>query len=117
MKSKVAPFDDGMHEFGPAEQYVFHLTRYEGLPEAPEALATGEESKVICTFESATSGQCWIVDPSGKVVEYVKPPVVEEGPFRMLVTTIERNPFLGRVLTGRRARARARALAIVSPLL
>jgi GTP-binding protein len=36
-----------------------------------------------------------------KVVEYVKEPVVEEGPFRMLVTTIERNPFLGRVLTGR----------------
>jgi GTP-binding protein len=36
-----------------------------------------------------------------KVVEYVKPPQVEDGPFRMLVTTIERNPFLGRVLTGR----------------
>jgi GTP-binding protein len=36
-----------------------------------------------------------------KIVSYVKPPVVEEGPFRMLVTTIERNPFLGRVLTGR----------------
>ena len=36
-----------------------------------------------------------------KVVEYVKPPKVEEGPFKMLVTTIERNPFLGRVLTGR----------------
>ena len=36
-----------------------------------------------------------------KVVEYVKEPVVEEGPFRMLVTTIERNPFLGRLLTGR----------------
>ncbi|KFL25428.1 translational GTPase TypA [Paradevosia shaoguanensis] len=36
-----------------------------------------------------------------KVVEYVPEPKVEEGPFRMLVTTIERNPFLGRVLTGR----------------
>ncbi len=36
-----------------------------------------------------------------KVVEYVPAPKVEEGPFRMLVTTIERNPFLGRVLTGR----------------
>jgi GTP-binding protein len=35
------------------------------------------------------------------VVAYVKPPKVEEGPFRMLVTTIERNPFLGRILTGR----------------
>jgi len=36
-----------------------------------------------------------------KVISYVRPPKVEEGPFRMLVTTIERNPFLGRVLTGR----------------
>jgi GTP-binding protein len=36
-----------------------------------------------------------------KVIEYVRPPKVEEGPFRMLVTTIERNPFLGRILTGR----------------
>jgi GTP-binding protein len=36
-----------------------------------------------------------------KVVSYVPAPQVEEGPFRMLVTTIERNPFLGRVLTGR----------------
>ena len=36
-----------------------------------------------------------------KVVEYVPAPKVEEGPFRMLVTTIERNPFLGRILTGR----------------
>jgi len=36
-----------------------------------------------------------------KIVSHFKPPVVEEGPFRMLVTTIEANPFLGRVLTGR----------------
>ena len=36
-----------------------------------------------------------------KVVEYVPEPVIEDGPFRMLVTTIERNPFLGRILTGR----------------
>src|SRR5689334_398351 len=36
-----------------------------------------------------------------KVVEYVPEPKVEEGPFRMLVTTIERNAFLGRLLTGR----------------
>ena len=36
-----------------------------------------------------------------KVIEYVREPKVEEGPFKMLVTTIERNPFLGRILTGR----------------
>ena len=36
-----------------------------------------------------------------KVVSYVREPKVEQGPFRMLVTTIERNAFLGRLLTGR----------------
>jgi GTP-binding protein len=35
------------------------------------------------------------------VVRHFHAPQVEEGPFRMLVTTIESNPFLGRVLTGR----------------
>jgi GTP-binding protein len=35
------------------------------------------------------------------VVRHVEPPEIEDGPFRMLVTTIEANPFLGRVLTGR----------------
>jgi translation elongation factor EF-1alpha len=35
------------------------------------------------------------------IVKHFQSPVVEEGPFRMLVTTIEANPFLGRVLTGR----------------
>ena len=35
------------------------------------------------------------------VVKHVEEPKVEIGPFRMLVTTIERNPFLGRILTGR----------------
>jgi GTP-binding protein len=32
---------------------------------------------------------------------HVPAPLIEDGPFRMLVTTIEANPFLGRVLTGR----------------
>ena len=36
-----------------------------------------------------------------EIVRHFKPPVVEPGPFRLLVTTIEANPFLGRVLTGR----------------
>ena len=35
------------------------------------------------------------------IVSHFNPPVIEEGSFRMLVTTIEANPFLGRVLTGR----------------
>jgi GTP-binding protein len=35
------------------------------------------------------------------IVSHFKSPVVEPGAFRLLVTTIEANPFLGRVLTGR----------------
>jgi GTP-binding protein len=36
-----------------------------------------------------------------KVIAHVPEPKVEDGAFKMLVTTIERNPFLGRILTGR----------------
>ena len=35
------------------------------------------------------------------VVEHVPAPTVEPGAFRLLATTIEANPFLGRILTGR----------------
>ena len=35
------------------------------------------------------------------VVRHVPPPTVEEGPFRMLATTLEADPYLGRILTGR----------------
>jgi len=72
--------------------------------------ATPEQLDFPVLYGSAKQG--WMSDkPEGpktdlsplldKVVSYVKEPEVEEGPFRMLVTTIERNPFLGRVLTGR----------------
>ena len=36
-----------------------------------------------------------------KILEHVPEPTVEEGPFRVLATTLEANPFLGRLLTGR----------------
>ncbi|WP_448149931.1 translational GTPase TypA [Labrys miyagiensis] len=35
------------------------------------------------------------------VLKHVAPPTVEPGPFRMLATILEANPYLGRVLTGR----------------
>ena len=35
------------------------------------------------------------------VLKHVPPPVVEPGPFRMLATTLEADPYLGRILTGR----------------
>jgi GTP-binding protein len=37
----------------------------------------------------------------GLIVRHVKPPQVEEGPFRMLGTILEANSYLGRVVTGR----------------
>ncbi len=51
------------------------------------------------------------VDPAGPkvdlvplfelVLKHVPPPTVEDGPFRLLATTLEADPYLGRVLTGR----------------
>src|SRR6201987_2869246 len=35
------------------------------------------------------------------VVRHVAPPPIEDGPFRMLGTILEANPYLGRVVTGR----------------
>jgi GTP-binding protein len=35
------------------------------------------------------------------VVRHVAPPAVEEGPFRLLATILESNPYLGRIVTGR----------------
>ena len=35
------------------------------------------------------------------ILSHVKPPTVEEGPFRLLGTILEANPYLGRVVTGR----------------
>src|SRR3989441_7469528 len=35
------------------------------------------------------------------IVRHVAPPSVEEGPFRLLGTILEANPYLGRIITGR----------------
>ncbi len=35
------------------------------------------------------------------VLRHVAPPLVEDGPFRMLGTILEANPYLGRIVTGR----------------
>ncbi len=54
----VAPAATTATHFGPSVQYVFHvnsktLTQV-GMP------AAGTETKVICTFASDTSAQCWV---------------------------------------------------------
>ena len=50
------------------------------------------------------------------VLAHVRPPVVEEGPFRLLATTLEANPYLGRILTGRITSGSARANMAVRAL-
>lgn len=72
--------------------------------------ATPEQLDFPVLYGSAKQG--WMSeDPTGpkeslaplldKFIEHFDEPKVDEGPFSLLVTTIERNPFLGRILTGR----------------
>ena len=72
--------------------------------------ATDEQLDFPVLFGSGRNG--WMaLDPSGPqeslapmfdlVVAHVPPPTVEEGPVRVLATTLEADPFLGRILTGR----------------
>jgi GTP-binding protein len=72
--------------------------------------ATDEQLDFPVLYGSGRQG--WMApDPAGPrtdlvplfelVVKHVPPPVVEDGPFRLLATTLEADPYLGRVLTGR----------------
>jgi GTP-binding protein len=72
--------------------------------------ATDEQLDFPVLYGSGRDG--WMaVDPAGPkedlkplfelVLKHVPPPVAEEGPFRMLATTLEADAYLGRILTGR----------------
>ena len=73
--------------------------------------ASEEQLDFPILYGSAKQG--WMaVDPVGPkeqgmaplfdlVVRHVAPPRVEDGPFRMLCTILEANPYLGRIVTGR----------------
>jgi GTP-binding protein len=72
--------------------------------------ANGEQLDFPILYGSAKQG--WMAaDPEGPretmaplfdlVLKHVAPPQIGDGPFRMLATTIESDPFLGRILTGR----------------
>lgn len=65
----VSPNDAG-RSFGAGVQYVFHVTSKPGAPDAVVAAPGGVESRVVCTFESNTSAQCWVVGANG-VKDYV----------------------------------------------
>ena len=72
--------------------------------------ATDEQLDFPVLYGSGRDG--WMaLDPAGPkvdlapmfdlVVSHVPPPTVDTGPFRMLATTLEADPYLGRILTGR----------------
>lgn len=64
----VSPGDVEALKFGPDVQYVFHVHSKAqlgvGIP------GVGVETRVICTFASNTSGQCWVVE-GDKIKDYV----------------------------------------------
>ncbi|KWT66325.1 translational GTPase TypA [Hyphomicrobium sulfonivorans] len=72
--------------------------------------ATDEQLDFPVLYGSGRNG--WMaLDPSGPqenmapmfdlVVSHVPPPTVDTGPVRVLATTLDADPFLGRILTGR----------------
>ncbi|VAW17134.1 GTP-binding protein TypA/BipA [hydrothermal vent metagenome] len=75
------------------------------------ALEASEEQLDFPVLYGSAKNEWMAAEPEGpkdsvgplldRVLEHVKEPEVEEGPFRMLVTTIQRDAFLGRILTGR----------------
>lgn len=66
----VSPGDPGGRSFGPGVQYVFHVTSLPGTREAIGPTTGGVTTRVVCTFASATSAQCWVIGPSS-VKDYV----------------------------------------------
>ncbi len=75
------------------------------------ALEANEEQLDFPVLYGSAKNEWMATEPEGpkdsvgplldKVLEHVKRPGIEEGSFRMLVTTIQRDPFLGRILTGK----------------
>ncbi len=48
-----------------------------------------------------SAGQAGMQPLFDLILRHVAPPTVEEGPFRMIGTILEANPYLGRIITGR----------------
>jgi hypothetical protein len=61
----------GDHHFDNTVQYVWHVTSHPGATNKLAFGAAGTESRVICTFASDTSAQCWVTAGTS-VKDYVK---------------------------------------------
>jgi len=65
----------------------------------PVLYASAKEGWAVADLQESRDSMAPLFD---RIVSHVAPPAADlEGPFRMLVTTLEGDPFLGRVLTGR----------------
>jgi hypothetical protein len=65
----ISPVDADARTFGPGVQYVFHVHSKSGI--GVGVAGTGTETRVICTFVSNTSAECWVADPAGMVKDYI----------------------------------------------
>ena len=74
--------------------------------------ATEEQLDFPILYGSAKEGWMSLKGPEGPkdegmaplfdlIIRHVAPPAVEAGPFRLLGTILEANPYLGRIVTGR----------------
>jgi GTP-binding protein len=64
----------------------------------PILYGSGKNGWMGTSIEDNSNGMKPLFD---LVIKHVAPPVVEEGPFRLLGTILEANPYLGRIITGR----------------
>ncbi len=64
----ISPADAVARTLGPDVQYVFHVHSKPML--GVLVAGTGVETRVVCTFQSNTSGECWVVQ-GDKVLDYV----------------------------------------------
>ncbi len=92
------------------------------------AALDADEAQLDFPYLFASAKQGWAVeDPSAprvdmtplfeRIVAHVPPPRVDEaGPFRMLVSILEADPYLGRILTGRIESGRIRPGAVIKAI-
>jgi len=64
----------------------------------PILYGSGKEGWMAASPTGPKDGMAPLCD---LLVRHVRPPAVDDGPFRMLATILEANPYLGRIVTGR----------------
>jgi GTP-binding protein len=79
----------------------------------PNLYGSAKEGWMANAPEGPKEGMAPLFD---MVLDRVPPPHVEEGPFAMLATTLEADPYLGRILTGRITSGSIRPNATVKAL-